>query len=906
MNKRRKFLFASVLALQNSSFIYPSCQRCFSKIILESKRFTCPKCGSTGDTGSTNYRYKLSLKVAESNKLFFITVFGSCLDTFFGLTATGLHRYLEDSVKSLETLDSGRTQSLLTTAVEKCFVGQSFVFGVTNFGGVCGHDSDSSNLQQPCCKHRGEVRTLVASQIVLPNPDVTGFTVIAYLHPLLHKQPHFGSQELGSQEHSSESLTSDHSDSDLNSIQGSGNTSWFSESSSREDFFRFWEPSVELTSTDSQVTSSDDDFPASKQIMASGTPNQNRHCISVSEVTSSKNCHDSLQSLWSLHSCMDKNNTTGKLGEELGLPSPVRNSCHESSLSDSNIFPSQMQEPFEEHNLECYSKAEKNDYSQYDNACYQHHEVNTTPILQQRSSAFSLSSMKPEKTASPSQNSDSLIWDDLPLSESLNKFLAVVESEIAVTEIDAKNRKQGMDDSIDKCRKNYSRLSLTPWRNTRAFLNTSPFSLRSSQAMMKEDSGKEAFFSNCKSNSSPQIKKEPKADKTEEAVSLGGSRSDISEDFLPDSCSSALFTSSKDREASVTWKRTSGILQQRNEISCRPSASISDCSDLSNRCFTGCGERSYSGTKGKLAIQNSSKKYSDVSDHHKLENKNYKWPEKQDDSFTICRKLTYPLETLCSSPESINASKEMPYRPSNNNLPPGSFDHEGSYNASADLFDYITKDKDIGTEINNIPQDNLLPLEAPCTEKYPINENCGQPSQKLSLQSTSPSGYSRPRSQSDSECDFEESQDFVPCSQSTPVAGFHQRIHGLNGASKILPSIYSNLNANYKNRNISPLTGKYQATSTCPKNIKTFKQKPKSPVVSSLTQAKIFNHCPDAENPENDVDEWVPPTTKKVFISDILGFRVTGLRKRLALYYSPDPKELPRKKLIKITHKTNI
>uniref|UniRef100_A0A8C0S906 DNA damage induced apoptosis suppressor n=1 Tax=Canis lupus familiaris TaxID=9615 RepID=A0A8C0S906_CANLF len=38
MNRGRKFLLASVLALQNSNFIYPSCQKCFSRIILVSKR----------------------------------------------------------------------------------------------------------------------------------------------------------------------------------------------------------------------------------------------------------------------------------------------------------------------------------------------------------------------------------------------------------------------------------------------------------------------------------------------------------------------------------------------------------------------------------------------------------------------------------------------------------------------------------------------------------------------------------------------------------------------------------------------------------------------------------------------------------------------------------------------------
>lgn len=55
-------------------------------------RFNCPKCGSTGEAENASYRYKLSIKVAESNKLFGITVFGSCLDAFFGLTATDLHR----------------------------------------------------------------------------------------------------------------------------------------------------------------------------------------------------------------------------------------------------------------------------------------------------------------------------------------------------------------------------------------------------------------------------------------------------------------------------------------------------------------------------------------------------------------------------------------------------------------------------------------------------------------------------------------------------------------------------------------------------------------------------------------------------------------------------------------------
>ncbi|XP_027263459.1 DNA damage-induced apoptosis suppressor protein [Cricetulus griseus] len=896
MNRRRKFLLASVLALQNSSFIYPSCQRCFSRIVLDSKRFTCPKCGSTGEAESSSYRYRLSLKVAESSKLYVITVFGSCLDTFFGLTATGLKRHLENSSEIPEPLDSGRMQSLLTTAVENCFVGQSFVFGVTNFGDICGHDSDSNNFLQPCCKCKGEVRTLIASQIVLPDPHITGFTVIDYLNQLLHTS-NFKKHHCDSQEYSSHSLTLDHSDSDLGSLHGSVQTSCFLESCSRDDLLRFWQPSLELTSTDSQVTANDD-FSASEQTLISGTPDQNKQCVSFSEATCSKNCQDPFQSSQSLVSCMDKNNTTGKQGREFGLQanhlSPICPSFHESRLSDSNLFPSQMQECFQEDNAECYSEAEiKNEYSQYDIPCYQHRDINTTTILQERP-AFSLSSLKPEET-SASQNCDSLIWDDLPFSESLSKFLAVVESEIAVTKTDTKDRKQVTDNDVDKFHTDHSRLSVTPRKNT-GTLNTLPLRLRSSQAMVKENSRKETF-SNCESNISPQIQRESKPDKTAEAVSIGSDSSGISECFLLDTCLSALFTSSKDMDASVPHKRTAGILQQRDVISLRSSTSTNNCSYLSNKSFNGCREKSHSETKGKLTSL-CSKKYSNVSDIHKLENKQYyRWSKNQDDNFTICRKLTYPLETLCHSPNNTNTAKELPHRPINNNLTQSySADHEGSYNASADLFDDVAKNKDIGTEITKIPQDILLPWEASCTENHPIDEEGSQPSQKLPLQNIATSRYLRASSQSDSECDFEESQDFVPCSQSTPVAGFHQRIHGLHRPFKILPSLYSNLNANYKNTKLSPENGKHQATSTCPKNVKTPSQKSRSPDIPSLTKPEISNPCSTAECLESDVDEWFPPTTQKVFLSDILGFQVTRLRKCLAVYPSPDQKELPRKK----------
>lgn len=40
-------------------------------------------------------------------------------------------RYIQDPNEIPETLGSDATQNLLTKAVETCFVGQSFIFGVT-------------------------------------------------------------------------------------------------------------------------------------------------------------------------------------------------------------------------------------------------------------------------------------------------------------------------------------------------------------------------------------------------------------------------------------------------------------------------------------------------------------------------------------------------------------------------------------------------------------------------------------------------------------------------------------------------------------------------------------------------------------------------------------------------------
>ncbi|NXP35922.1 DDIAS protein, partial [Leiothrix lutea] len=130
MNSVQGLLAASVISIQNSCFTYPACQNCFSRLILDSRRFHCLKCGCTGEAKDVSYRYRLSLKIADTNDLFDITVFGTCLDPFFGITAENLQRYIQDfNQLSGETNTESSTRALVH-AVETCFIGKRFIFGV--------------------------------------------------------------------------------------------------------------------------------------------------------------------------------------------------------------------------------------------------------------------------------------------------------------------------------------------------------------------------------------------------------------------------------------------------------------------------------------------------------------------------------------------------------------------------------------------------------------------------------------------------------------------------------------------------------------------------------------------------------------------------------------------------------
>ncbi|XP_063807401.1 DNA damage-induced apoptosis suppressor protein isoform X2 [Pseudophryne corroboree] len=228
MNGTKRLLVGTVLSIQNSSFTYPACPDCFSRLIRTSSRYQCQRCGGTCKVAI--HRYKLCVKVAEDQKLHIITVFGRCLEKVFGASADFLHRHLLGSVQLPAPLESGRAQELLLQAAEYCLIGRSFIFSV-KIPGDLGR-GDSVSLSDSC-------RNIVACQIILPNDDPIGCTVINHFNHLVESGLS-NSLTNARAETSADTTLSDSSD--LGFSDGS-----YSLSQSRNLFADYWQQSLGLS-----------------------------------------------------------------------------------------------------------------------------------------------------------------------------------------------------------------------------------------------------------------------------------------------------------------------------------------------------------------------------------------------------------------------------------------------------------------------------------------------------------------------------------------------------------------------------------------------------------------------------------------------------------------------------------
>ncbi|KFQ84250.1 Nitric oxide-inducible gene protein, partial [Phoenicopterus ruber ruber] len=419
MNSVRGLLAASVISIQNSCFIYPACQNCFSRLILDSRRFNCLKCGCTGEAKDANYRYRLSLKIADTNDLFDITVFGSCLDPFFGVTAENLQRFIQDFNQLSGEANTDASAGLLVQAVETCFIGKRFIFGVKGCAREDGGHSAASSILQNCSRINRSTKTLTACQIFLPNAAVTGFTVISCFHRLLQSAK-FRSCNNSSHLPDASSAPINEPVSELSSLSSLSRNSCFVQSSGTESFLGSWQQSFSLTSSVAWVTA--EDFPAlevgklvSEQHEQEGRPVSAESCsVSLNNRTlwDSQFCSSSVKDgdkeedneLSSQPSRTDSISATDKLQR-------ISSSKTKCSRGNSSRL---LQHPLAFGVKSIYPKTNSRNYS--------YPEKSHNSLFYKRDAPAS----NHVNVAGVSQV-DSVLWDELPFSESLNEFLARIE-----------------------------------------------------------------------------------------------------------------------------------------------------------------------------------------------------------------------------------------------------------------------------------------------------------------------------------------------------------------------------------------------------------------------------------------------------------------------------------------------
>lgn len=185
MSVRRALADCAVLSLQDACVFYPCCKGCFSRIDADERdgtRCRCYRCGYRCAREQVDYRYRLSLKVCRDRYLFRVTVFGACLNPFFGIDAGGLQRLVED----LDGPVGPSTKTaLLRNAVTDCFIGRRFIFGLKLTGTESLPWSGGPAANGSSSK---ETLHFIASQMFLPKATgLSGCTVVSYYRMLLQR-----------------------------------------------------------------------------------------------------------------------------------------------------------------------------------------------------------------------------------------------------------------------------------------------------------------------------------------------------------------------------------------------------------------------------------------------------------------------------------------------------------------------------------------------------------------------------------------------------------------------------------------------------------------------------------------------------------------------------------------------
>ncbi|KAM6288347.1 DNA damage-induced apoptosis suppressor protein isoform 1-T4 [Spheniscus humboldti] len=770
MSSVRGLLAASVISIQNSCFIYPACQKCFSRLVLDSRRFNCLKCGCTGEAKDVSYRYRLSLKIADTDDLFDITVFGSCLDPFFGVTAENLQRCIQDFNQLSGETNTDASPGVLVQAVETCFIGKRFIFGVKDCAREDGGHSAASSILQNCSRINRSTKNLTACQIFLPNTAVAGFTVISYFHRLLQLAK-FRSCNNSSYVPDASAAPIDEPVSELSSLSSLSRSPCFVQSSGRESFLGSWQQSFSLTSSVAWVTA--EDFPTlevgklvSEQHEQEGRP------------VSAESCSVSLnnQTLWDSQFCSSSVREGAKEEDNELSSQPSRTDSISATDKFKRVSSSKtgcshgnssrlLQHPLEFGVKSIYPKTNSRNYSYPEkshNSLFYKGDASTSNHI---------------NVARVSQM-DSMLWDELPFSESLNEFLARIEdgrSVVTSPSLDAGKRALLESSKLGvNLYKSYSRQTLVAGGLPEASISGRFL------PPAENDSWENILFACLQSNANPPRDEVSQCESSSSVLSSTdkecGASCFIPNPHLPilsqslpvtsePSVSESRYVQSKEANTDVSKSSWSFISLQctaeHGETSCLKRSKAATCvHSVHDSCLAGCeNKENYSSTLS----QRTDLTFTGAWDSD---------PATPNKTRRIDKRELKPLTELSENTfKSVNR-REMLW----NNIFP-----EGSYNASADLFDASAREvakpveflnkscnsliqEDTWTEKVTAPELALYPGGVPCNSSKPSSSLCESPPafRKHSTPVTC--------SFCDSECNSVSAQDFVPYSQSTPMA----------------------------------------------------------------------------------------------------------------------------------------
>ncbi|XP_073191963.1 DNA damage-induced apoptosis suppressor protein isoform X2 [Lepidochelys kempii] len=832
MNGRRRLLAASVISVQNSSFVYPSCQNCFSKLILDSYRFNCLKCGCTGEAKDANYRY------------------------------------IQDFNQVSGELDRDASPSVLIQAVKTCFIGRRFIFGVKSSENHDGGHSVSDNILQNCYRINRLTRDLTACQIFLPNTAVAGFTVISYFRQLL-QSANFRSSHSSSQRPGCPFIAIDQPSSELSSLCSSGSNSCFVQSSGRESFSGPWQQSFGLTSSSVDWVTTED-FSSLELGKAAG-----EQCKLQERRFSAELCNlsPSNQAIQDLQLCTPMNERNEQEDNEFSSLSSQSNTITATEKPES--FSSLKREWSPDRNrsrllqspldlkYSCPEIISRHDY-------FQENSFNSL-LYQRKDYSFCNSAVSPNHgIAAGTSQDDPMIWDELPFSESLNEFIARIEnnkSTISPVGLNAHkcslHERSELDENHSKtsCRQGIVHTSCKSTTTTGRF----------PQLAENVNTCKEHITSCHQSNLTPVNGQVSQSEPLTSVLSTSTKRGRES-DFIPNP---PLLVLSQSSAVRATFALSAGSFLPSEEANVNISNNAHSFTNL--QCTMKDAESPYLQRREKPAHLHSL--YDGcVADWENKENCSYP-PDPRTD-FTSSQELgfdsaaPYKAKNMCKSElEPLTELQENTVRAINQSdlLQNNSNHPKSSYNASADLFDASAREIETMAEFSD-KSHNSSAQEDVLTEKYtaselvcsPLDVDCSYSKCRSSLSLPPPFGiHSTPITYSlyDSELDLVDTKNFVPYSQSTPVARPFQKFRSQRGRESVLPKLTSKSptkihckcklsRPSFKNTLLRQFTSKFLK----------HKSSSNTAINKSVSQQSFIN----SEVPENDSKEWIPPSATKL------------------------------------------